>query len=100
MAICDSVPVSRLGLPGNRAVRLASVVPGMGWLSAVGVAQQAHRRALEIENQVPRAPAESWRHPQDLAPVFKQSLEVRKDRAFPLASESWAAWAVYIDNLT
>ena len=74
----------------------------MGWISAVGVTQQAHRRALELCNSVPRSPSTSnGKVSEKPAAVFARSLEIRKDRSFPLngADHATSAWAVYIDNL-
>ena len=50
--------------------------------------------------RVPRVGVRPPRPPIDLAPVFRHSLEVRKDRPFLIDSTYWSAWCVYIGNLT
>ena len=99
MAFCQTVAGWRVGHPDRRRVHLASIAPGMGWLSAVGVTEQAHRRMLRTIHAVPRPVGLS---DQSLLPVFRDALEVRKNRPFPLngLDDAKAAWAVYIDNLS
>ena len=49
------VPGEWIGLASERRYWLASCVVGMGWLSAVGVTQQAHRQMVLADEVVPGA---------------------------------------------
>ena len=98
MAICSLVDPARLGLAPGAPVRLGSRVPGMGCTSAVGVTQMAHRTMLRYVWSVERPVTSAGLPPLSLLPVFKASLEVRKDRAFPIQGHQGckAAWSVRV----
>ena len=52
------LPASAFGLPGNKRYPVGVVCPGMGWTSAVGITQMAHRAMMLREYQVCRSPSE------------------------------------------
>ena len=83
-------PVSRASLfgSGDGMVWLSVKVLPMGWLSAVGVMQHAHRAILR------------WQQPMGAA--LEAGREVRKDRPQPISCRpsEGAAWHVYVDDFT
>ena len=102
MTLCEEVCPTALGLPPGPPVLLDLQVHGMGWTSAVGITQMAHRRMLTYIEAPERAIVGNSLKELSLVPVFVALLEVRKDRVFPVArlQLDTAAWSVYIDNLT
>ena len=89
---------------GSRFVRAALRALPMGWLSAVGVSQHAHRNLLRRA-----APGRGLPAVRALEALgvgvgeehFDWSREVRRDRPLPQSSTGSArsAFQVYIDNL-
>ena len=66
----------------------------MGWVSAVGITQQAHRTMLRyVEIPEPALGVNALRA-LSLFPVYCEMLEVGKDRVFPLTGRDLdtAAW--------
>ena len=102
MTLATRVPGRRVGCPNRDLVRLASVCPGMGWISAVGVTQQAHRTMLSRANRpCPSVPGGARPSDGPEGPVFAERYEVRKNLPFPISGKSGdtTLWSVYIDNL-
>ncbi len=83
------------------------MVVGMGWHSAVGLCQAAHRRLLELGQQRVAEPQPVGDPRQRPAPGCVETgrlslrCEIRRDRPYPITGDSSVnfAWGIYIDNL-
>lgn len=86
LVFSDLLDGAWFGLEKGIMYHLASRVPPMGWLSAVGICQHIHRRLLLRDK--PRGAQ------------LPAALELRKDRPLPGGSsrEQMDFWQVYIDN--
>ena len=117
MTLIGTIDPQQLGLPHGASVSLAFVCPGMGWVSSVGVTQQAHRRMLFLASRLPAEvstplfeklsssfarSAVGLTRETSYAPIFDPLAEIRKDRPFPMygGDSQVSLWGVYIDNLT
>ena len=115
LVFAKPVPRAVLGLDGAGVCWLGSCVPGMGWVSAVGVTQHVHRNMLvalhelppqvkEAQTAEPSGEATSWKFYTSSygrgSRLLDFRAEVRRDRPWPMAWErsAAAAWQVYIDN--
>ncbi len=77
-----------LGIEKEGRTRVGACVLPMGWASAVGVLQHAHRR-LALAS------------PLSGGAGLPREMEIRKDAVFPkLDVEEGAAWSLYIDDTT
>ena len=96
MTMSQPVRPEALGLPAGEPVWLGSRVPGMGWTSAVAVTNMAHRTMLNYVWTPAASPPEKSLPSLSLVPVFRTTLEVRKDRPFPISGQGWAksSWSV------
>ena len=75
----------QLGVDREGSVRVGSAVLPMGWSSAVGVMQHAHRR-LALNSPLSGA-------------GLLGDLEIRRDSVFPLVeTDGGAAWSLYLDD--
>ena len=98
MVLCEEMDSSYLELPGPaRTVYLGSRVPSMGWCSAVGVAQMAHREIVKLS----ASPHRELACAASEMPTLPLEFELRKDRPCPISGHCGdsAAWAIYIDDL-
>ena len=84
MTLCVCIEPEKLGLPAGPPVHLDLQVPGMGWVSAVGITQMAHRTMMQYVETPQPALGNSALLELSLVPVFILMLEVRKDRPFPV----------------
>lgn len=83
-------PVSwkALGVEREGRTRVGACVLPMGWASAVGVLQRAHRR-LALASPLAGGAG------------LPKEMEIRKDAVFPkIDVEEGAAWSLYIDDTT
>ena len=69
----------------------------MGWCSAVGVAQMAHREIVKLS----ASPHRELACAASEMPTLPLEFELRKDRPCPISGHCGdsAAWAIYIDDL-
>ena len=79
------------------------MVVGMGWHSAVGLCQMAHRNMLKLGNaRFKEASLEgAGSGTMYRTNSFDFTCEVRRDRVFPVWGDPsrTSAWSVYVDNL-
>jgi len=88
MAFSKTVSWSALGSKKPGKTRVGACVLPMGWSSAVGLMQHAHRR-IALRSQMSGG-----------AELFP-GLEIRRDSVFPqLECDGGAAWALYLDDTT
>ena len=102
MACNVACSYTKVGRDGKQQV-LGSKCPGMGWTSAVGVTEMAHRSMVRLCNEVPPnvttpTPPAQWCQERW---VLDPERELRRDRPFPVASDgsSCSLWLIFIDNL-
>ena len=88
MAFDMPVPWKDLGFSREGSTRIGACVLPMGWSSAVGLMQHAHRRL-------------ALRSPLSGGAGLLPGLEIRKDEVFPaLEVDGGAAWSLYLDDMT
>ncbi len=88
MAFSKSVSWKALGVSREGKTRVDACVLPMGWSSAVGLMQHAHRR-IALRARISGGAS--------LIP----GLEIRRDSIFPpLECDGGAAWALYLDDTT
>eukprot|EP00435_Cladocopium_sp_Y103_P069810 s1270_g34.t1 len=85
MCFRETVPWSVLGVEKPGRVHVGAAAPPMGWASAVGVLQHAHRR-LALRSSLAGGAG--------LIPA----LEVRRDAIFPDLGLSDSLWSLYLDD--
>ena len=88
MAFDMPVQWKDLGFSREGSTRIGACVLPMGWSSAVGLMQHAHRRL-------------ALRSPLSGGAGLLPGLEIRKDEVFPaLEVDGGAAWSLYLDDMT
>ena len=102
MALCETIESDFLELPGPpRSVFLGARVPCMGWTSAVGVTQMAHRNIVRLSCSPHRERVGVAGDEAELDPTLPLQFELRRDRPCPVTGHDGdsGAWAIYIDDL-
>jgi len=86
--------------PQRESTAVALRAAGMGWISAAGLANQAHRRLLQLGIRLPKevknvGGGAIW------DPQIDVKYELRRDRATPMQGrvQDSSVWNIYLDNL-
>jgi len=84
MTFATKVPWKILGIEKEGAVHIGAKVLPMGWASAVGVLQHAHRR-LALRSPL-------------AGPGLLGKCEIRRDAVFPDLEKEGSLWSLYLDD--
>ena len=87
MCFGEKVPWTSLGISRPGSVYLGARVLPMGWASAVGVLQHAHRRL-------------ALRSPLSGGAGLLGACEIRRDAEFPDLELERSMWSLYLDDTT